>query len=160
MSTWGSNHDLNTRPGSLSTNSHLVLTTPTAIWRQSLPKKETEAQKCNCPVLQVFSTYGFQVFGAATDLVGLNVIIFLHSRTQTPDTEPQGLTSLRRNNWKMLWGSEVKQLAGFVEECGAFLRILGNCPSPETHDLRHSASSGFLWTPSPLGKCGRLHLTS
>lgn len=35
----------------------------------------------------------------------------------------------------MLWGSEVKQLAGFVGECGAFLRILGNCPSPEAHDL-------------------------
>lgn len=35
----------------------------------------------------------------------------------------------------MLRGSEVKQLAGFVEECGAFLRILGNPPSPEAHDL-------------------------
>lgn len=90
MITRGSNHDLNTQPGSLSTKSHSVLTPPTGIQHQPLPKEETEAQKCNYPVLQVFSTYRIQVFGAAPDLVGLNIIIFLHSRTQTSDTELQG----------------------------------------------------------------------
>lgn len=45
------------------------------------------------------------------------------------------MPNLRRNNQKMLRGSEAKQLAGFVEECGAFLRILGHRPSPKAHDL-------------------------